>query len=112
MPEIIKHGYIHLWILFASLSSITISAKHLAILYVGSSTLTPRFDMVTFHKYYIKLLATMGTFVILLLPYCQLDFIRERTEIKIMLITCKYIRNDALRLLDFIIAYQISNLRL
>ena len=57
-------------VLFRSLSSITLTTQHLAVLSYRTSTLSPRCDVVAFHEFKIELLATEWADVFLLLPYC------------------------------------------
>ena len=59
--------------LLCSLSSIAFPAQHLAVLDDGSTTFTPRGDMVTFHEFEVELLAAEGADVVLPLPCCELD---------------------------------------
>lgn len=95
--------------LFCSLSSVTFPAQHLTVLNDCSSSFTPRSDMVTLHKFEIELLATDGADVVLLLPYCKFDIIREGTKVEIMLITRQHVWDDTCLFLYLAIAHQSRN---
>ena len=72
--------------LFASLTTIALSAKHLAIFDVGSSTFSPRLDVIALHKFKVKLFATDGALMVLFFPYCLLNLILESSKLQITLI--------------------------
>lgn len=46
---------------FATFYSITVAAKHLAVFYDGSATVTPWFYMVSLHFFQLEVLAAMRT---------------------------------------------------
>ena len=82
--------------LFRTLSSVTLSTEHLAVFYDCSATLSPRSDMVALHKLVVELLATDKADVVLLLPYGKFYILRKGSQVKVVLITCQYVRYDAL----------------
>lgn len=96
--------------LFTSLSSVAFPAKHLTILNLRSSTITPRRNMVALHELVVEFFATNGTLMVLLFPYGKLNLVGKSTEVEIMLITCQNVRDDALLFLNFIISYQVVDL--
>lgn len=96
--------------LFTSLSSVAFPAKHLTILNLRSSTITPRRNMVALHELVVVFFATNGTLMVLLFPYGKLNLVGKSTEVEIMLITCQNVRDDALLFLNFIISYQVVDL--
>lgn len=96
--------------LFTSLSSVAFPAKHLTILNLRSSTITPRRNMVALHELVVEIFATNGTLMVLLFPYGKLNLVGKSTEVEIMLITCQNVRDDALLFLNFIISYQVVDL--
>ena len=66
--------------------------------------------MVALHLFEGNFLLAMGTDVVLLLPYCELDIIGEGTEVEIMLISCQDIGDNAKGLLDVTVAHETGNL--
>lgn len=96
--------------LFTSLSSVAFPAKHLAILNLRSSTITPRRNMVALHELVVVFFATNGTLMVLLFPYGKLNLVGKSTEVEVMLITCQNVRDDTLLFLNFIISYQVVDL--
>ena len=96
--------------LFTSLSSVAFPAKHLAILNLRSSTITPRRNMVALHELVVEFFATNGTLMVLLFPYGKLNLVGKSTEVEVMLITCQNVRDDTLLFLNFIISYQVVDL--
>mgnify|MGYP006897034996 FL=1 len=96
--------------LFTSLSSVAFPAKHLAILNLRSSTITPRRNMVALHELVVVYFATNGTLMVLLFPYGKLNLVGKSTEVEVMLITCQNVRDDTLLFLNFIISYQVVDL--
>lgn len=98
------------YFLFTSLSSVAFPAKHLTILNLRSSTITPRRNMVALHELVVEFFATNGTLMVLLFPYGKLNLVGKSTEVEIMLITCQNVRDDALLFLNFIISYQVVDL--
>lgn len=96
--------------LFTSLSSVAFPAKHLTILNLRSSTITPRRNMVALHELVVVFFATNGTLMVLLFPYGKLNLVGKSTEVEVMLITCQNVRDDTLLFLNFIISYQVVDL--
>lgn len=96
--------------LFTSLSSVAFPAKHLTILNLRSSTITPRRNMVALHELVVEFFATNGTLMVLLFPYGKLNLVGKSTEVEVMLITCQNVRDDTLLFLNFIISYQVVDL--
>ena len=66
--------------------------------------------MVALHLFEGKFLLAMGTDVVLLLPYGELDIVGEGTEVEITLVTGEDIGDDALRLLYVAVAHETGNL--
>lgn len=96
--------------LFTSLSSVAFPAKHLTILNLRSSTITPRRNMIALHELVVVFFATNGTLMVLLFPYGKLNLVGKSTEVEVMLITCQNVRDDTLLFLNFIISYQVVDL--
>ena len=92
---------------FRPLPPVTLPAEHLAVLYDRASTITPGGDVVALHELQVKLLATMGADVVLLLPDGQLDVLRESTEIEVMLVACQHVGDDARLPLYLAVAHQL-----
>ena len=65
--------------------------------------------MITLHKVIIKFISANGTKMILLFPYSKFYVFRKSTKIETTLISCQYIRNNALRFLYFTIFHQGRN---
>ena len=78
--------------LLTSLSAVTVPTKHLAILNLRSSTVTPRRNMVALHELIIELFAANGALMVLLFPYGKLYLVGKSTEVEVMLIHILIIR--------------------
>ena len=96
--------------LLTTLSSITILAKHLAILCNSDTSITPRSNMVCLHLLQFKMLTTDRTDSLLPLISLTLLLLIESAEVKIMQISTQYIPIDTRLFHDFIIFHQIMNL--
>ena len=66
--------------------------------------------MVALHLLEGEFLLAVGTDVVLLLPYGELDVIGEGAEVEIMLITGENVGDDAKGLLDVAITHETGNL--
>ena len=96
--------------LFTSFSPITLPAKHLAVGFYCSAAFAPGGDVVALHLLEGEFLLAVGTDVVLLLPYGELDVIGEGAEVEIMLITGENVGDDAKGLLDVAITHETGNL--
>lgn len=74
-------------ILLFSLTAVALTAEHLAVVFRCATSVTPWGDVVTFHEFDVKLLATNRTLVGLALPCCNLDVVGEGSQVKVMLVT-------------------------
>ena len=92
--------------LLCSFSSVALSAQHLAVLNDGSTTFTPRGDVVTFHEFVVELFAAERTDVLLLFPHSQFDVFGKCTKVEIMLVTRQHIGDDACLLLYLAVTHQ------
>ena len=66
--------------------------------------------MVALHLLEGEFLLAVGTDVMLLFPYSELDVVGEGAEVEIMLVTGEDIGDDALRLLYVAVAHETGNL--
>ena len=89
----------------ASLSSVTLTAQHLAVILHGATAFTPRCDMVALHELKIKLFATMWADMVLSLPHRHLYVVRETAQVKVMLIASQDVGYYAQRLLYLTVAH-------
>ena len=96
-------------ILFCSFSPVTLSAKHLAVFDDCAATLAPGGDVVALHEFVIELIAAQFATMPLLFPYCEFDIFWESAEVKVMLIACKYVGDDALLSLHLTVAHKHGN---
>lgn len=76
----------------------------------GSAALAPRGDVVALHLLEGEFLLAVGTDVVLLLPYGELNVVGEGAEVEIMFVSCQDIGDDAERLLDVAVTHETGNL--
>lgn len=92
--------------LFAPFSPVAFPAKHLAVLNDRSPTFTPRSDVVTFHEFIVKLLATNRADMLLLFPHSQFDVLRECPKVEVVFVACQHIGDDAHLFLNLAVTHQ------
>lgn len=98
------------YFLFAPFDSVTVSAKHLAILDYGGAALLPRRDVVSLHLFQFEMLAAVGANTLLALIGFTLCLLVECPETQVSQIPAQHISVDTRFFHDFVVLHQIVNL--